>query len=67
MFLAGEIERREAVSSPVIENAYAAFVDQGYVGRTDGKLTLAESYATAATLRTIEGRIAGFLPRRDGT
>ena len=37
MFLAGEIERREAVSRPIIENAYAAFVDQGYLSRSDGK------------------------------
>jgi len=64
MFLAGEIERREAVSRSVIENAYSAFVDQGYVGRTDGKLTLPESYASPATVRTIEARIAGFLPRK---
>jgi glycerol-3-phosphate O-acyltransferase len=64
MFLAGEIERREAVSRPVIENAFAAFVDQGYLGRIDGKLSLAESYANPATVRTIESRIAGFLTRR---
>jgi glycerol-3-phosphate O-acyltransferase len=64
MFLAGEIERREAVSRPVLENAYAAFVDQGYLTRSEGKLSLAESYASAATVRTIEARIAGYLTRR---
>ena len=64
MFLAGEIERRESVSRPVIENAYSAFIDQGYVSRVEGKLTLAESYVSPATVRTIEGRIAGFLARR---
>ncbi len=62
MFLAGEIERREAVSRPVFENAYAAFVDQGYVGRRDGKLVLPESYASASAVKTIEARIAGYLP-----
>lgn len=66
MFLAGEIQRREAVSRPVIENALAAFVDQGYVSRTDGKLALAESWATADAVKTIEGRVAGFLRRRHG-
>jgi glycerol-3-phosphate O-acyltransferase len=64
MFLAGEIERREAVSRPVLENAYAAFVDQGYVARADGKLTLPESYASPNAVRTIEARVAGFLVRR---
>jgi glycerol-3-phosphate O-acyltransferase len=61
MFLAGEIERREAVSRPVIENAYSAFIDQGYVARADGKISLPESYATATAVRTIESRIAGYL------
>jgi glycerol-3-phosphate O-acyltransferase len=64
MFLAGEIQRREAVSRPVFENAFNAFVDQGYLSRTDGKLALAESWATADAVKTIEGRVAGFLRRR---
>jgi glycerol-3-phosphate O-acyltransferase len=64
MFLAGEIERREAVSRPIIENAYAAFIDQGYVARVEGKIGLPESYATANAVRTIESRIAGFLSVR---
>ncbi|MBV9945661.1 MAG: 1-acyl-sn-glycerol-3-phosphate acyltransferase, partial [Myxococcales bacterium] len=60
MFLAGEIARREAVSSPVLENAYASFVDQGYLSRSDGKLALTESYATASAVATIEGRLAAM-------
>ena len=64
MFLAGELERREAVSRPLFENAYGAFVDQGYVSRAEGKLSLPESYATEAAVRTIESRIAGFLVPR---
>jgi glycerol-3-phosphate O-acyltransferase len=64
MFLAGEIARREAVSQPIIENAYAAFVDQGYVARGEGKIFLPESYASADAVRTIEGRIAGYLAKR---
>ena len=67
MFLAGEVERREAVSRPLFENAQMAFVDQGYVTRTDGKLGLAASYDDAAAVKTIEARIAGFLPRRGDT
>jgi glycerol-3-phosphate O-acyltransferase len=66
MFLAGEIGRREAVSSPMLENAYASFVDQGYVSRAEGKLTLTASFATASAVATIEARIAAMrasLPR----
>jgi glycerol-3-phosphate O-acyltransferase len=62
MFLAGDIERREAVSRPLFENAFGAFTDQGYVSRTEGKLALSESYDTAAAVRTIEAKVAGFLP-----
>ncbi len=64
MFLAGEIERREAISRPLIENAFSAFVDQGYLARLEGKIGLPESYATPSAVRTIESRIAGFLPQR---
>jgi glycerol-3-phosphate O-acyltransferase len=60
MFLRGEIQRREAVSSPVIENALLSFADQGYVAQNQGKLSLPESFATSAAVRTIEARIAGY-------
>jgi glycerol-3-phosphate O-acyltransferase len=63
MFLAGEIERREAVSGPLIENALAAFVDLEYVNRTEGKLELPESYASPDAAATIEATIARFLVR----
>jgi len=61
MFLAGELEHREAVNRPVIENAFLAFVDQGYLARADGKYVQLESYATADAVKTIEARIASFL------
>jgi glycerol-3-phosphate O-acyltransferase len=64
MYLAGEIERREAVSRPVIENAYAAFVDLQFLNRSDGKLSLPTSYASADTVATIEARITAFIDRR---
>ena len=60
MFLAGEIARREAVSRPLLENAYASFVDQGYLSRNGGKLALTESYATQSAVGTIEARIAAM-------
>jgi glycerol-3-phosphate O-acyltransferase len=63
MFLAGEIARREAVSRPLLENAYASFVDQGYLSRSNGKLALTESYATQGAVGTIEARIAAMGPK----
>jgi glycerol-3-phosphate O-acyltransferase len=57
MFLAGDVARREAVSRPLLENAYASFVDLGYVARVDGKLALTPSYSTPSTVATIEARI----------
>ncbi len=60
MFLAGEIGRREAISRPLLENAYSSFADQGYLARVDGKLSLTASYATASAVATIEARIAAM-------
>ena len=62
MFLAGEVQAREAITRGTIENAFLAFVDQGYLGRSDGKYVLPESYASADAVRVIEGRIAAWLP-----
>jgi glycerol-3-phosphate O-acyltransferase len=64
MFLAGEIERSEAVSRPVLENAFAAFLEEGYLERTDGKLSLTESFLSEESAAAIEGRIAAHLRRR---
>jgi glycerol-3-phosphate O-acyltransferase len=63
MFFAGEIARREAVSRPTIENAYASFVDQGYLAKSGGKLALTASYANASAVRTIEARIEALSAR----
>ena len=60
MFLAGEIARREAISRPLLENAYTSFVDQGYLSRSAGKLVLNDSYATASAVATIEARVSAM-------
>jgi glycerol-3-phosphate O-acyltransferase len=60
MFLAGDLRRREAISRPVLDNAYASFVDQGYLARVDGKLALTPSYASAGAVATIEARIVAM-------
>ncbi len=46
---------------PVIQNAYLALVDEGYLVREDGKLALAESFRKSAAVGAIEGRIAGYM------
>ncbi|MCA9584539.1 MAG: 1-acyl-sn-glycerol-3-phosphate acyltransferase [Myxococcales bacterium] len=61
MFLSGEIELRESVSRPVIDNAFHAFVDLGSLARRDGKLALPDSYDTPETVGTVESRIASYL------
>lgn len=66
MFLAAEITRREAVSRLLFDNAFASFVDQGYLTRTDGKLALATSYTSAETVRTIEARVVALFARARG-
>jgi glycerol-3-phosphate O-acyltransferase len=63
MFLGGEIERSEAVSRPTLENAFAAFVEQGYLKREEGKLRLAESFASEDAAGTLEAKVAGYLSR----
>jgi glycerol-3-phosphate O-acyltransferase len=62
MFLQGDLERSEAVSLPVLLNAYDAFVDAGYILRREGKLQLSETFASATAIGSIENRIAAFLP-----
>ncbi|MBI4705194.1 MAG: 1-acyl-sn-glycerol-3-phosphate acyltransferase [Deltaproteobacteria bacterium] len=65
MFLEGEIERAEAVSRPIIENALAAFCDLGYLVRDgSGRLALADSFQGKAALGSIEARVAAYLWRR---
>ena len=65
MFLAGEIERPEAITRPTIANAYLAFADQGYVSVSQGKIALAESFATAAAVAAIESKVAGYSGTED--
>lgn len=63
MFLGGDVARKEAINRALFDNAFRAFAEQGYVSRADGKLRLAESFARPDSVATIEGKIAGFLPR----
>jgi glycerol-3-phosphate O-acyltransferase len=62
MYLAGEIDRREAISKLVIGNALTSFFDLGYLVKPDGKFHLAEGYDLDA-VRNIERKIAFYLDR----
>ena len=61
MFLGGDVERKEAVSRALFDNAFLAFADQGYLSRGDGRMRLAESFTTPEALAAIEGKVAGYL------
>jgi glycerol-3-phosphate O-acyltransferase len=66
MFLGGEIERSEAVSRHVLENAFAAFLDQRYLERAGGKLALSEPFRSDDAIQSIETTVASYLRRMPG-
>ena len=61
MFLAGEIERPEAIMTPLFEGAIRCFIEQAYVLRQDSKLVLVESFASADAVKAVELRVASML------
>jgi glycerol-3-phosphate O-acyltransferase len=63
MFLAGEIERREAVSKPTLENAFESFTDQGFLVHRDS-YDLSPGTTSPARLTEIEQMLVSYLPRR---
>jgi glycerol-3-phosphate O-acyltransferase len=62
MFLNGEIQRREAVSKPILENAYESFVDQTYLARRDGKYEQGAALTDRSAVDELEERIVNYLP-----
>jgi glycerol-3-phosphate O-acyltransferase len=61
MLAAEEIDRRESISKPLIQNAIAALADDEYIRRSGDRVELAESFRMTKTANAIEGRIAGFM------
>lgn len=57
MFYAGEIERRESVSKSILQNAFRAFVELGYVTNRADRIALAERLNPEA-VESIEAGIA---------
>jgi glycerol-3-phosphate O-acyltransferase len=60
MYLANEIELREAISKPLVGNALVAFREEGYLQLRDGKYALSPTVADQDAVATIEGRMSGF-------
>jgi hypothetical protein len=63
MYLAGEVERPEAISKLILTNALESFLELGFVRRKEGKLCLVDDYAASTQVRDIEDRIALYLER----
>jgi glycerol-3-phosphate O-acyltransferase len=63
MFLAGEIERREAISKPTLENAFESFSDQGVLVHRES-YDLAPSATRETALADVEQTLVSYLPRR---
>ena len=61
MFYAGEIEHRESVSKPIIENALRAFVDLKVVVQRDGRIGLSDGGSDADSAERLEADIALYL------
>jgi glycerol-3-phosphate O-acyltransferase len=62
MYLSGEVERAEAISKPLIQNAFAAFQDLGYITSAGGQLQLPAN-AKDESIPALEESIARYLDR----
>ena len=61
LFLEGTIRRWEAVSKPILQNAYAAFAEQGFLMHREGKYH-AGPELVGQKLDELEARVAKYLP-----
>jgi glycerol-3-phosphate O-acyltransferase len=64
LFLEGAIERAEAVSKPILQNAFQAFIDHGYLAVRDTKLDLADGMAAHAAFSRVADGIRAWIPGR---
>jgi glycerol-3-phosphate O-acyltransferase len=62
MYLSGEVERAEAISKPLLQNALSAFQDLGYVMQAGGQLQLPPE-AKDDAIWGLEESIAKYLDR----
>lgn len=66
LYLANQLSRREAISKPVLENAYLSLTHLGYLRTRGGKLELAETYKSRAALDELLDNLKGFSSGKHG-
>jgi glycerol-3-phosphate O-acyltransferase len=64
LYLAEEVSRREAVSKPVLENAYHSLAELGYFRSRSGKLEVQEAYKSRDALDELSSTLKGYLTGR---
>ncbi len=63
MYLAGEIERREAVCKPILQNALSSYMEQNVLRPNRGLVVLGPDAASEEALHRIELNLAAYLER----
>ncbi|MES1175392.1 MAG: 1-acyl-sn-glycerol-3-phosphate acyltransferase [Myxococcales bacterium] len=64
LFLEGSIERSEAVSKNIVQNAFQAFIDHGYLTVRDTKLDLVDGMASREAFSAVAEGIRAWIPGR---
>jgi glycerol-3-phosphate O-acyltransferase len=64
LFLEGSIERSEAVSKNIVQNAFQAFIDHGYLTVRDTKLDLVDGMASREAFSAVADGIRSWIPGR---
>ena len=64
LFLEGSIERSEAVSKTIVQNAFQAFIDHGYLTVRDTKLDLVDAMASREAFGKVAEGIRAWIPGR---
>jgi len=64
LFLEGTIERAEAVSKTIVQNAFQAFIDHGYLTVRDTKLDLADGLAGPDAFGKVAENLRAWIPGR---
>ncbi len=61
-FLAGDLERSEAVSKSILANAFQAFVDHGFLTLRDNRFDLADGFASETGAKNVAEHLKSFIP-----
>jgi glycerol-3-phosphate O-acyltransferase len=64
LYLSDELSRREAISKPVLTNAYQSLSELGYLRSRSGKIQLQEAYNTRDALDELDATLKGYLTGR---